>query len=74
MNIYNKNPEWVLEQRQLIDIKHQQGCAACEFRSRLRVFGVSVCGIENNYPGQGGFCNQWQYDEGVSDGIDSERA
>lgn len=69
MNLYSKDPEWVLEREQINDIKHRHGCAVCVHRDRtVRVFGRGVCGIESKYPGPGGFCGDWQYDEGVDDG------
>lgn len=69
MNLFSKDPEWVLEVEQLNNIKHRRGCAVCTQRDRaVQVFGKGVCGVAGRAPGPSGFCDRWQYDEGVDNG------
>jgi len=74
-NGHLSGPEYVLYRIQLNKLKQTQGCAVCVDRDRsIKVFEKRLCSIKGKCPGRGGFCNDWQYDEGVEHGNDSAAA
>jgi len=74
-NLFSKDPEQVLYQEQLNRLKCTQGCAVCVDRDRsIKVFEKRLCSIKGKSPGRGGYCVNWQYDEGVEDGTDTAAA
>jgi len=73
-NLYSRNPEQVLEQQQMFDIKRRQGCRACCKRDlRVMVLGGLACSIPGNYP-KPLYCNYWQIDEGVKNAENTKAA
>jgi len=66
-NLMSRNPEHVLMNQQIMELKHTQGCAVCVTRDRAAAsIGGVACSIPGNYP-RGKFCNDWQLDEGDDD-------
>lgn len=60
------DPADVVYIQQLAEIKHAQGCRACEYRGEVVLGRVVGCRVKSE-PGRLGFCKQWQHDEGVGD-------
>lgn len=60
------DPADVLYIQQLAEIKHAQGCRACEFKGQVVLGRVVGCRLKST-PGKRGFCTQWRHDEGVRD-------
>jgi len=66
-NLMSRDPEFVLLREERIALKHNEGCAACQFRNKKAVFGDRyVCNDLSRQPITGlKFCHEWKLDEGL---------
>ncbi len=71
-SIFYRDPAITLEQAQIQDIKHKQGCAVCEMRDQG--YEMVLCSVPGRVPGHAGYCKHWQYDEGENNGRNTEAA
>ena len=62
-NLISQNPETVLLNNQLHEIKRKHGCKAC-VHCDLHALAIdaAACSIPGNYP-RPLYCSQWQFDE-----------
>jgi len=74
MNLMSRDPERVLEAEQLLQLKHDKGCAVCAMRDlRALAVGGLACSVPGCFPSPK-FCNNWQLDEGEMHGNSDEAA